>query len=298
MSEENPKLSVHRVAIWDAPVGLSTIVPGRGIPTGTPSYAQAGRGGSVDGPAVGIGCRVTGPVGRRTTGEILRLAVPAFLALVAEPLFLLADAAIVGHLGTPQLAGLGIAGAVLSTAGQPVRLPRLRHHRRGRPPGRRRRPARRARPGRRRPLAGGRSSAWSSTVAVLPLTRAVVALFGADAEVAGHAATYLRIALLGATPAAADARRHRRPPRPAGHPHARWSSPWSATPLNVVLNLALVYGSAWGWASPAPPSARCSPRSARRRALVVRRGPRRPAASGAPLRPDLAGHPRRRRGPA
>src|SRR5919107_5475721 len=48
--------------------------------------------------------------------EILRLAVPAFLALVAEPLFLLADAAIVGHLGTPELAGLGIAGAVVQTA--------------------------------------------------------------------------------------------------------------------------------------------------------------------------------------
>ena len=51
-----------------------------------------------------------------TDREILRLAVPAFLALVAEPLFLLADAAIVGHLGTPQLAGLGIAGAVVQTA--------------------------------------------------------------------------------------------------------------------------------------------------------------------------------------
>ena len=48
--------------------------------------------------------------------EILRLAVPAFLALVAEPLFLLADAAIVGHLGTPELAGLGIAAVVLQTA--------------------------------------------------------------------------------------------------------------------------------------------------------------------------------------
>ncbi|MCX6396974.1 MAG: MATE family efflux transporter [Propionibacteriales bacterium] len=48
--------------------------------------------------------------------EILRLAVPAFLALVAEPAFLLADSAIVGHLGTPQLAGLGVAGAVLTTA--------------------------------------------------------------------------------------------------------------------------------------------------------------------------------------
>src|SRR6478752_5140259 len=48
--------------------------------------------------------------------EILRLAVPAFLALVAEPMFLLADAAIVGHLGAAELAGLGIAAVVLQTA--------------------------------------------------------------------------------------------------------------------------------------------------------------------------------------
>jgi len=48
--------------------------------------------------------------------EILRLAVPAFLALVAEPLFLLADSAIIGHLGTTQLAGLGVASAALITA--------------------------------------------------------------------------------------------------------------------------------------------------------------------------------------
>lgn len=48
--------------------------------------------------------------------EILRLAVPAFAALVAEPLFLLADSAIVGHLGVAQLAGVGLASAVLQTA--------------------------------------------------------------------------------------------------------------------------------------------------------------------------------------
>jgi len=48
--------------------------------------------------------------------EILRLAVPAFLALVAEPVFLLADSAIIGHLGTTQLAGLGVASAALLTA--------------------------------------------------------------------------------------------------------------------------------------------------------------------------------------
>src|SRR3954453_18320349 len=58
----------------------------------------------------------TSPGHRARDREILRLAVPAFLALVAEPLFLLADAAIVGHLGTAPLAGLGIAAAVLQTA--------------------------------------------------------------------------------------------------------------------------------------------------------------------------------------
>ena len=47
--------------------------------------------------------------------EILRLAVPALGALVAEPAFLIVDAALIGHLGTTPLAGLGIAGAVLQT---------------------------------------------------------------------------------------------------------------------------------------------------------------------------------------
>ena len=53
--------------------------------------------------------------GRAIDREIARLAVPAFLALVAEPLFLLGDAAVVGHLGTAELAGLGIAGTVITT---------------------------------------------------------------------------------------------------------------------------------------------------------------------------------------
>jgi len=47
--------------------------------------------------------------------EILALAVPALGALVAEPLFLIVDAALVGHLGVVPLAGLGIASAVLQT---------------------------------------------------------------------------------------------------------------------------------------------------------------------------------------
>ncbi len=47
-------------------------------------------------------------------GEILKLAVPALGALAAEPLYLLVDTAIVGHLGRPQLAALGIAATVLT----------------------------------------------------------------------------------------------------------------------------------------------------------------------------------------
>lgn len=39
---------------------------------------------------------------RRHDREIFALAVPAFGALVAEPLFVMADSAIVGHLGTPS----------------------------------------------------------------------------------------------------------------------------------------------------------------------------------------------------
>src|SRR5688500_9615355 len=48
--------------------------------------------------------------------EILRLALPAFGALAAEPLYLLADTAIVGRLGTRPLAGLAVAGTVLTAA--------------------------------------------------------------------------------------------------------------------------------------------------------------------------------------
>lgn len=49
----------------------------------------------------------------RYDGEIFRLAVPALGALAAEPLYILVDTAIVGHLGRSQLAALGIAATVL-----------------------------------------------------------------------------------------------------------------------------------------------------------------------------------------
>ncbi len=60
--------------------------------------------------------RDTSRESRRTTARAIRgLAIPAFGALIAEPLFLLADSAIVGHLGVPQLAGVGLAATVLQT---------------------------------------------------------------------------------------------------------------------------------------------------------------------------------------
>src|SRR6478735_5607080 len=52
---------------------------------------------------------------RAVDRDILRLAVPALGALIAEPLFLLADTAMIGHLGAIPLAGLGLASAVLQT---------------------------------------------------------------------------------------------------------------------------------------------------------------------------------------
>ncbi len=56
------------------------------------------------------------PTTRQLSRSILHLAVPALGALIAEPLFLIADSAIVGHLGVTELAGVGLASTVLQTA--------------------------------------------------------------------------------------------------------------------------------------------------------------------------------------
>ncbi len=48
--------------------------------------------------------------------EIWRLAGPALVTLLAEPVYLLVDTAVVGHLGTPQLGGLAVASSILLTA--------------------------------------------------------------------------------------------------------------------------------------------------------------------------------------
>lgn len=48
--------------------------------------------------------------------RILSLAWPALGALIAEPVFVLIDSAVVGHLGTAPLAGLSLASTVLMSA--------------------------------------------------------------------------------------------------------------------------------------------------------------------------------------
>lgn len=55
---------------------------------------------------------VTVPPDTRT---ILGLALPALGALAAEPLYVLVDTAVVGHLGSTPLAGLAVAGTMLTS---------------------------------------------------------------------------------------------------------------------------------------------------------------------------------------
>ncbi|QYG94549.1 MATE family efflux transporter [Iamia sp. SCSIO 61187] len=127
---------------------------------------------------------------------ILRLAVPALGALAAEPLYVLADTAIVGHLGTPQLGGLGVASTILLT-GYTVFI-FLAYGTTGAV-------ARRMGAGDERGathlavqglwLAAG--LALVSAAVLWVLGPPLIDLLGADHEVAGHARVYLRISLLG-----------------------------------------------------------------------------------------------------
>jgi putative MATE family efflux protein len=129
--------------------------------------------------------------------EIFRLALPAFGALAAEPLYVLADTAIVGHLGTRPLGGLGVAGAVLTAVfgifnflayGATATV------------------ARRMGAGDRRGATHhGIAGMWLALalgVALaalgLALSGPVVEVMGASARVRPYALTYLRISLLGA----------------------------------------------------------------------------------------------------
>ncbi len=128
--------------------------------------------------------------------EIGRLAIPAFFALVAEPLFLLTDSAIIGHLGTRELAGLGLAGTVLTslislsiflaygTTGAVARMVGANNLQGA--------------------LRQGVDGCWLAigigiVCAVIgwPLAPTIVSWFGPTPAVAAHATDYLRVSLLG-----------------------------------------------------------------------------------------------------
>ncbi len=216
--------------------------------------------------------------------EILRLAFPAFLTLAAEPLFLLADAAIVGHLGTTPLAGLGIAAAVLQTAvglciflayGTTASV--ARHLGAGDTRG---------------ALAQGVDGIWlavligavTTTLGVV-FTDQLVGLFGAGEAVSDQATAYLRVALLGTTPllvmlATTGVLRGLQDTR------TPLVVAVGGNVLNVVLNVALVYGAGLGIAGSAWGSVLAQVASALVLAAVVVRAARR---EGAPLRPDRPG---------
>jgi putative MATE family efflux protein len=49
-----------------------------------------------------------------STRRLLSLTASAFVVLAAEPLYLLVDTAVVGHLGSVQLGGLGVAAALMT----------------------------------------------------------------------------------------------------------------------------------------------------------------------------------------
>ncbi|MFH9658168.1 MATE family efflux transporter [Streptomyces sp. NPDC017248] len=221
---------------------------------------------------------------RRHDREIVALAVPAFGALVAEPLFVMADSAIVGHLGTAQLAGLGVASALLTSAVSVfVFLAYATTAAVARRVGAGDLPA---------AIRQGMDGIWLALLlgaaviaAVLPLAPGIVDLFGASPTAAPYATTYLRVSALGIPAmlivlAATGVLR--------GLQNTR-------TPLyvavagfiaNAVLNAVLVYGAGLGIAGSAWGTVIAQCGMAAVYLTVVVRGARR---HGASLRPDAAG---------
>lgn len=128
-------------------------------------------------------------------GQVARLAVPAFFTLIAEPLFLLADSAIVGHLGTTPLAALGVASTVLLTlTGVFVFLAYATTAVVARAQGAGNRDL---------AISAGLDGMWLALIIAIPLAiitaafaHPLAAVIGGS-ELAGPAATYLRISALG-----------------------------------------------------------------------------------------------------
>ncbi|MGW4896770.1 MATE family efflux transporter [Kitasatospora sp. NPDC004240] len=221
---------------------------------------------------------------RRHDREILALAVPAFGALVAEPLFLMADSAIVGHLGTSQLAGVGVASAALATAtGVFVFLAYATTAA----------VARRIGAGdRRAAVQQGVDGIWLalalSVVVValtLPLAPWIAEVLGASDTAAPYAVTYLRISALG-IPAMLMVMAATGVLRGLQDTRTPLVVAVAGFAANLGLNALLVYGAGLGVAGSAWGTVLAQTGMAAAYVLVVVRGARRERAS---LRPDAAG---------
>ncbi|MFD9444506.1 MATE family efflux transporter [Streptomyces sp. NPDC060006] len=221
---------------------------------------------------------------RRHDREIVALAVPAFGALIAEPLFLMADTAIVGHLGTAQLAGLGVASALLATA---VSIFVFLAY------------ATTAAVARRvgagdlqAAIRQGMDGIWlalllgAAVIAiVLPTAPALVELFGTSDTATPYAVTYLRISTLG-IPAMLVVLAATGVLRGLQNTRTPLYVAIAGFVANAVLNAVLVYGADLGIAGSAWGTVIAQFGMAAAYLYVVVRGARK---HGASLRPDLAG---------
>jgi putative MATE family efflux protein len=175
--------------------------------------------------------------------EILRLALPALGALAAEPLYVLVDTAIVGHLGRAQLAALGIAATVLSVFAM---FNFLQY-------GTTAQTARAIGAGEREAAARlGAQALWLSlafgvllAVLIAALASPIVAAVGGEGRTASFAVTYLRIAAIG-VPSAFLALGGQGYLRGVADLRTPLLVVIAGNVVNVVLEVLFVYGFDWG----------------------------------------------------
>lgn len=221
---------------------------------------------------------------RRHDREIIALALPAFGSLVAEPLFVMVDSAVIGHLGTSQLAGLGVAAALLTTAVSVfVFLAYATTAAVARRVGSGDLPA---------AIRQGMDGIWlalllgTAVIAmVLPTAPWLVDVFGASDTAAPYATTYLRISSLG-IPAMLVVLAATGVLRGLQNTRTPLYVAIGGFSVNAALNVGLVYGAGLGIAGSAWGTVIAQCGMAAVYLTVVVRGARR---HGASLRPDAAG---------
>ncbi|MET9516185.1 MATE family efflux transporter [Streptomyces sp. NPDC002994] len=221
---------------------------------------------------------------RRHDREIIALALPAFGALVAEPLFVMVDSAVIGHLGTPQLAGLGIAATLLMTAVSVFVF--LAYATTAAV-------ARRVGAGDlQAAIRQGMDGIWlalllgAAVIAiVLPAAPWLVDVFGASDTAAPYAITYLRISSLG-IPAMLVVLAATGVLRGLQDTKTPLYVAVGGFTANALLNVGLVYGAGFGIAGSAWGTVIAQCGMAAAYLVVVVRGARK---HGASLRPDAAG---------